>query len=209
MPLLEVFSAGRYGRGAFWNVTEDETALRPLLWLSEEDEKRLASFTFPRRRAQWLASRVMLDQLLPGAAIDYDENGKPSLRAHPDIHFSLSHSHDQIAMILDTEPTGIDIERIRDGISRIAPKFMSDAERVACAGDDAELRMHVYWCVKEAAYKAPGQKGVSLKTNIFVSPVALPAGVAQCRYAFDATQFDFRVHYEQRGEFMTAYLLND
>jgi 4'-phosphopantetheinyl transferase len=170
MPVVYKEDIGTAGRIHFWEVTEAEETLLDVLPAALLDSARLAQFTHPYRRRQWLGSRALLHEMLPGSSISYDDAGKPHLQGAAGF-ISFSHSGDFIALVHDTQPTGIDIERIRPGIERIAPKFIHDREMEEALKEPSPERLHTYWCVKEAIYKVYGRKGISLKNNIFVYPL--------------------------------------
>lgn len=170
MPVVHKEDIGTAGRIHFWEVTEDEATLMAALPPDMLDADKLARYTHPYRRRQWLASRALLHEMLGSARITYDDAGKPHLTGAEGF-ISFSHSGDYIALVHDTQPTGIDIERVRPGIERIAPKFIHDREMAEALHPPQPERLHAYWCVKEAIYKVYGRKGISLKTNIFVYPL--------------------------------------
>ncbi|HLG02920.1 MAG TPA: 4'-phosphopantetheinyl transferase superfamily protein [Bacteroidia bacterium] len=168
MPLKEHRRITENCQLGIWQVTEEEPELQAAMPLSSAERDVFDKFTHPYRRKQWLATRILLDKLMPGARIDYDVSGKPFTNYHG-MHISLSHTGKLIALIADVDPCGIDIETLRPTISRIAHKFLSPVEMAAAQSGSASERMHIYWSVKEALYKVYGKKNVSLRTNIFVA----------------------------------------
>lgn len=99
--------------------------------------------------------------------IIYDEKGKPYL-AGDKRHLSVSHSHDQLAIIINSEePTGIDIELIRDKVIRVKHKYLSSKELLD-AGDDIE-KLLIYWAAKETLYKIYGLREIDFSVNLFVN----------------------------------------
>lgn len=67
------------------------------------------------RRERWLAGRVLLSHTLsPLPDIIYGEQGKPAFTAGTPLWFNLSHSGDDIALLLSDEgEVGCDIEVVR------------------------------------------------------------------------------------------------
>lgn len=205
MPLIhrrELHSSSLIG---IWEVTETEKELLIAYPCNESELAKLNSYTHAFRRTQFLASRLLLHTLLPGAKIVYDENGKP----FPDTgknHISISHSGKLIAIMTEDDHCGIDIEIIHPKIERIAPKFLSPAELISCSGEETVNKMHVYWCVKEAIYKVYGRKNVSLKSDIFVDHVSNPlTGKVKATLKQEGSSFSRFVSYEQFGECMLAW----
>jgi 4'-phosphopantetheinyl transferase len=205
MPLIHRRTVHKNAIIGIWEVTETEPELLQLYPANADELNTLRSFLHPFRRSQFLASRLLLHTLSPGVKIIYDANGKP----FPDdrrIHLSLSHSGKLIAMMIDTNPCGIDIETIRPKIEKIAPKFLSDTELAACSMQPATERMHVYWCVKEAIYKVEGAKNVSLKSDIFVENVHNPVtGTVKATLQHNGRSLSRDVYYEQYRDCMLAW----
>lgn len=205
MPLIHRKDFSPKSIIGIWEVIETEEELLALYPVNESELTKLSSFTHSFRRTQFLASRLLLHTLLPGARIIYDENGKP----FPDlkkIHISLSHSGKLIALMIDENSCGIDIETIRPKIEKIAPKFLCDEELSDSKAEPLTERLHVYWCVKEAIYKVYGKKNVSLKTDIFVEHVNNPVtGIVKATLKHEGKFFSRDVRYEQFGDCMLAW----
>ncbi|MEM9417209.1 MAG: 4'-phosphopantetheinyl transferase superfamily protein, partial [Bacteroidota bacterium] len=63
-------------------------------------------------------------------------------------------------------PIGVDIQLPAKKLQDVREKFLSENE-VKDSGNDMET-LCIYWCAKEAIYKAHGGKGVSLKEDIHI-----------------------------------------
>ncbi|MGZ3865737.1 MAG: 4'-phosphopantetheinyl transferase family protein [Bacteroidia bacterium] len=102
------------------------------------------------------------------AEILYEKSGKPYITNGP--HISITHSHDYLAVIFCKHcAVGIDIEKVRDKIINVRRKFMSADELKHVI--DSSLEQHtIYWCVKEALYKAAGIEGLIFAEHMFVEP---------------------------------------
>lgn len=153
-----------------WEVTESLEELEQAYRMPEEEVPVYAAFAHPFRKTQWLATRLLLNEILPGTKIVYDANGKP-WADRADVHLSISHSGSFISIMISDSLCGVDIELIREKIDRIAPRFLNAEELESSREEPAIERMHVYWCVKEAIYKIYGYKEVSFRTDIFVAKV--------------------------------------
>ncbi len=80
----------------------------------------------------------------------YNEHGKPYIENGP--YFSISHCQAGIAVAIDDQPIGIDIETIRHAKEDLIERTMSEAERVGM--DDRKFTR--LWTQKEAVVKAAG-----------------------------------------------------
>ena len=81
---------------------------------------------------------------------EYNEYGKPFLPGGP--YFSISHCKEGIAVAIDDQPIGIDIEAIRPVNNDLIERVMNEEERVGM-NDRLFTRL---WTQKEAVVKAEG-----------------------------------------------------
>lgn len=139
-----------------------------LTWLSAPEADRLAGMAAPRRRAQFIAGRWLLRQVLAAAyggdahtgwPLSAADNGPPTLLrppAGPPIHLSLSHGVDHVCCAAGDVRMGIDIEtrgRVRDwaGLTTLVCG-PAEAERIRAAADQA-VAFLTMWTLKEAWIK--------------------------------------------------------
>jgi 4'-phosphopantetheinyl transferase EntD len=136
-----------------WKLTETEEKLLIMRKLSKEELSQLSKLKSQKRRIEFLASRILLQQLLnQNIEIEYLSNGKPILIS-PNYYFSLSHSKDFIAIIISqNKEVGIDIEKMRNNMETLKEKFLSKKELKTISTSDNFL-LHLYWGAKEAMYK--------------------------------------------------------
>jgi 4'-phosphopantetheinyl transferase EntD len=139
-----------------------EAALTPF------ERLKFASYTFEKRRRDWLLGRLAGKLAVAGAAgltalkrveIRSEENGHPVawVDGLPVVGYdlSLTHGHGQAAALCAPGPVGLDLERLRDVPAGGWRFFLTAAEREWLAerplGPHGEI---VAWALKEAAYKA-------------------------------------------------------
>lgn len=153
-------------------------------------EQRLYQSIAPKRKRQWLAGRVAakdsvffllksngIASVFPQEMCVYnDDNGKPVL--HPNVsttvpvnlHISISHKDQYAVAIADTQPVGIDIERIENfSESAINLAFSSQENSLVLrAGEDRTLCFLRAWVAKEAygKYRGTGLGGHLLDYRI-------------------------------------------
>src|SRR5690606_39505219 len=71
---------------AVWKITEPEEELISRLRLTDSMERRLSMITHPVRRREWIASRLLIQELNGATAeIVHAEDGRPTL-ASMDLH---------------------------------------------------------------------------------------------------------------------------
>jgi len=105
----------------------------------------------------WLMLKELMDEGMRGLMDEweYNEHGKPFFRLSPHtspLYFSISHCKHGIAVAVDDQPIGIDIEAIRHAEPDLIERTMNEEERTGM-DDRAFTRL---WTRKEAVVKAQG-----------------------------------------------------
>ncbi len=186
---------------AVWHISEAEDDLRASL--PSADQAALAVLKHPTRRLEWLAARRLAQHLAQAAGhayegMDKDEFGRPWLINCP-RRISLSHAFPRAAALLSPPErphasVGIDLERARPEVARLAPRFLHPDELAAAHGDVAALRL--LWSAKEALYKLYGERQLDLRRDLRVAPFRpAPRGSLQGRIV--PTGQEITLYYEQ------------
>ncbi|MCU6665052.1 4'-phosphopantetheinyl transferase psf-1 [compost metagenome] len=141
------------------------------------------------RRLPWLAGRTLLARALspsPVPDIVFGEQGKPAfVDAHP-YWFNLSHSGDDIALLLSDEgEVGCDIEvvRPRDNWQALANAVFSVAEHDELERETPEDKLAAFWRIwtrKEAIVKQRG--GSAWQIVSIDSTLASALSISHCQY---------------------------
>lgn len=114
------------------------------------------------RKARLMA-RVMLLNSLRESGVDFyinsvkkNSNGKPFIEGWD--YFNLSHSGHYVIMAQDSQPVGIDIERVRSVDIKAIEQFFHTEERnyISQASDKIDAFYEI-WVRKESFLKATGQ----------------------------------------------------
>ncbi len=88
------------------------------------------------------------------------KNGKPYLKAHPNVHFSLSHSGSLALCAVSDKNIGADVQQICDFNEDICKRyfFSAEAEHVlnAKTSEEKKERFFKLWTIKEASVKMTG-----------------------------------------------------
>jgi len=159
------------GELGLWYIEEPEAYFLERLQLRRREYQQLELLK-GNRRLEWLAARWLL-HLMSGRKMRgnclKDEFGKPYL-SDSLYEISISHSHNQVAVLAAPRSVGVDIQKIIEKIERIVHKFMREPE-IRSLRDASRLEhLHVYWGAKEALYKAYGRKELDFKEHIFIDP---------------------------------------
>ena len=144
---------------AIWEITEP---LEELLQLSHAIST--ADFNTEKRKKEWLASRLLLNEINPNCSISYNPFGAPELNNGSFI--SISHSKGLVAIIISQQQVGLDIEEISGKALRVSSKFVSTNNLKALTAEKATL----IWCCKEAVFKWHQKGKVDFIADIKLHP---------------------------------------
>ena len=194
---------------AIWKIEEEADDLYSQLQLDEDEKAYYERLKVGKRNLHWLGTRVLLRKMLhTDEYIDckVDAHGKPYLVNLP-YHISLSHSFDYAAVMISTQPVGIDIEQVKEKVERIAHKFMRKEELAFITKQQKINQLYVCWCAKEAVYKCYGQKEISFADNIMLEPFQFEGhGYVDAHLIKGEVNLDYEVGYLQYQDYMVGYV---
>lgn len=157
---------------------EDEAIFHKMLEsVSHYRRQKITLLKNDNDKMRSLGAAIALDKALGGygleeRAMEYElgSHGKPCLRFHPEIHFSLSHSKDYAICSIGNVDIGNDIEWVRSGKDNIAERFFATEElawiKNATDSKERDERMFRIWTMKESFLKVIGL-GMSLPLKDF------------------------------------------
>jgi phosphopantetheinyl transferase (holo-ACP synthase) len=209
MPLYAGKEPGKGQKLGIWHISESLKELLGMKELSGKDLSVLETFSHEHRRKEWLAARILTAELTgeKDVQIEYDVHSKPLLNL-PGVHISISHSHDLLAVMLDSRPTGIDIEQLKDKVLNIREKFMSKEELASVQKENEAEQLTVYWCAKESLYKLYGKKELTFKKNLLIEPFHYAErGGLKGWIRNEVMNTRFVLHYEKINFGSDAYLI--
>lgn len=146
-------------------------------WLMrEEKQQRVDRFRFADDKKRTVAGEMLARKAIAEWCNTFPEqihfltkeNGKPYAKGLP-VEFNISHSADMVVCAVDSNPIGIDIEKIRPIDLSVAKRICSFEEMCYLFGHDPEEQDFVYttntdilarffeiWTIKEAFIKYRG-----------------------------------------------------
>lgn len=157
MPLEKFVAVNNNQAYAIWHIQESEGTLLQQLHTNSADIALYTTFRHPTKRIEWLAARLAYQRLcqevnIPDVPIRKGLHGRPYV-GDSHVHISLSHCFPFAGAILSKYlPIGIDIEIPTPKLLSIQSKYLTSAE-IADSNQDIE-KLCIYWCAKEAIYKA-------------------------------------------------------
>lgn len=176
MPLYKTIVVDASITVYVWKIEESETQLSEGIELTPHCQGRFDRMKSELHRKGFLSIRhLMAEAGYVDADLYYDEDGKPHLKDGK--HISITHSHHFTGIIVsDHKEVGIDVEKQRDKILRIAYKFTPIEEYRTIANSDALIRkLTIVWGGKESLYKIYAQTGLSFLHHIDISDFRLSA----------------------------------
>lgn len=205
MPLLQKQASPLWG---IWKIEESGEELLARLDRKEWYAAFLQKVIMEHRRQEWLATRVLLKELLGREVkVDYAPSGMPFLPDEPNLHISISHTKGYAAVLLSECPaTGIDIEYVGPRVRKVAARFMSE-EELKQADRTQELEaLLLYWSGKETVFKALGQQDVDFREHIYLHPFRVePAGSFLAEERRTPQRHTYPIRYEINSEYVVTY----
>ena len=176
--------------------------------LSPYRQQKIALLRHQKDKNRSLAAGLLLDHALAAYGIQerseeyvIGEWGKPTLKYHPQICFSLSHSGDYAICTIGNKPVGNDIELVKEGRLKVADRFFAKEELdwLYDTEDPSEKthRMFRLWTMKESFIKAIG-RGMPLSLQDFAVHME-ESGRARVRHSFDAKYYQMKEYREING----------
>jgi 4'-phosphopantetheinyl transferase len=207
MPLYKTITVNPTTKVLIWKIEESFEKLSEGINLTQHCNNRVLNMKSDLHRRGFMSVRHLL--ALEGYTdhdLYYDENGKPHLTDGK--HISITHSFVFSAIIISDFEVGIDIEKQRSKILRIAHKFTPIEEYRTLANEDAIMRkLTIVWCAKESLYKSFAHPGVSFIQNIYVEDFSLEEFQTTANVTFEAKSIVYDVHFLEFEEFTCGYAL--
>jgi len=195
MPLNKTITVNETTKVLIWKITESFEELNIGLVLTDDNKARLDGMKSDLHQKGFLSIRHLLKEVgYTDADVIYDEYGKPHLKDGK--YISITHSFNFTAIIVsDKLKVGIDIEKQRDKILKIAHKFTPFEEYKTIANHDALIRkLTIVWGAKESLYKIYGKKKLRFLENIYVEDFSFDGNktIGEIRYKQENLSFEVR-----------------
>jgi phosphopantetheinyl transferase len=169
MPLYKTIRVNDFTKVLIWKIEESLEDLTKGIELTEQSKKRVDAMKSILHQQGFMSIRQLLKQAgYKDADVFYDEFGKPHLKDKN--YLSISHSFTFTAIIISKKkPVGIDIEKQRDKIVKIAHKFTPIEEYNTIANHEALVsKLTIVWGAKESLYKIYGKKKLQFLHHIYI-----------------------------------------
>lgn len=134
--------------------------------LNKEEILRYSSFKSQKRKDEFLATRILKQELFGNTDILYTEIGAPYLKEIG--HISISHCNNCVGIAANHDfKIGLDLESFRPNIMDLKHKFLSptEIESFDTFSKDEVTRI---WSAKESLYKLAGRKKIHFKKDLIL-----------------------------------------
>lgn len=207
MPLYKTITVNKTTKVLIWKIEESYEFLSEGISLTNHCRERVDSMKSDLHRRGFMSVRHLLAEAgYTDHDLYYDEKGKPHLTDNK--HISITHSFIFSAIIISDQEVGIDIEKQRQKILKIAHKFTPIEEYRTLANDDAVMRkLTMVWGAKESLYKSFARKGVSFLEHVYVEDFRLDNMQSTAEVSFEDKEETYKVWFLEFEGFTCAYAL--
>jgi phosphopantetheinyl transferase len=204
MPLAKTIIVDENTIVLVWKITETFQELETI-FLCDNSIKRLDNMRSELHKKGFISIRHLLKQLnYSDDDLFYTENGKPYLKNGKNI--SISHSFNFSTIIISDKVIGIDIEKNRNKIKRIAHKFAGQENEFLQEKNLVE-QLTVIWGAKESLYKIHPDGGLSFIKHLPVEAFRLEDKETKAWIKKEPWNEPFKILFEPIEDFTLVYAL--
>ena len=208
MPLYKTITVNNTAKVLIWKIEESYDDLFQGTNLTSQSLKRVSNMKSDLHQRGFLSVRHLLREVgYEDHDLFYDEFGKPHLK--DGTHISITHSFTFSALIVSKEKkVGIDIEKRRDKIVKIAHKFTPIEEYKSIANHDALVsKLTIVWGAKESLYKIYGKKKLLFLDHIYVEDFSFENDTTTGKILYEGTTTNFDINFLEIEDFTCVYAL--
>ena len=206
MPLYKTITVNAATKVLIWKIEESFDALLKNIELTTENTDRLNKMKSVLHQKGFLSIRHLLaTEGYTDYDLFYDANGKPHLT--DGVHVSITHSFIFSAIILSNIKVGIDVEKKRDKILRIAHKFTEVNELSKLSLTSRIRKLTAIWCAKESLYKGFNSAGLSFLNHIHIEDFGLDQNETTAIADFNNKTESYHIRFSEFEGFTCAYAL--
>lgn len=210
MPLFKTISHTVDTQLFIWKILESEAELNADVVLQDKHLHRLNGMLSEQHRKGFLSVRKLLMEAgYTDFDLNYDTNGKPHLADGK--HISITHSYDFSAIIVSSQNVGIDLEKQREKIIKIADKFIGSESDFLNVDKNYKEDLSVIWGAKEALYKMCNSRSLSFKQDMHIHDFTKNTNQGMALVSCKELDFNcrFAFHFETFENYTLVYALEN
>lgn len=121
------------------------------------------------------------------------------------LHISISHSHEFSCICISTnELIGIDLEKMKEKVLRIAPRFMNISHLEKLTTEEQLKKATIIWGVKESVFKVKNEVGISFPDHIHEDEFQLNDTICYSTLTYNNLNERFKSHFYPIEDFITV-----
>lgn len=204
MPLLKTIIVDKNTKVLVWKITETLQELQGI-FLTENSQNRVDRMRSEMHQKGFVSVRHLLKVLnYSDSDLYYSENGKPHLK--DDKHISITHSFNFSSIIISNQCIGIDIEKNRDKIKRIAHKFVGN-ESSFLKDENLVEQLTVLWGAKESLYKIHPKGGLHFNEHLPIEAFDLKDQKTTGKIVHKNWNEIYDINFQQIEDFTLVYAI--
>ena len=199
MPLLNDLVPNQSLLCKLWRIDDSEDIMDPNNELNSDDYQIFLSRKANHMKRQFLASRKLIELVDPDLRVSYKDD-IPILSDNRNI--SISHSEKLATILISKEDgIGVDVEKIKDKVHSIAPKFLNPDETGFLGKSPSTRQLIRAWTAKEAVYKALKKPGISFSDNIILDEFNDKAQSANAKFISEDEETTFKLYFHDLDDY--------
>lgn len=206
MALYKTLTVNSKTKVLVWKIEETIEELSAQISLSATSKNKFERMKSEIHQKGFLSIRHLMKEVgLNDHDLNYDEFGKPHLIDGRFI--SITHSFNFTAIIIsEDKKVGIDIEKQREKILKIAHKFTPIEEYKTIANIDALIRkLTIVWAAKESLYKIYGKKKLLFLHHIYIEDFKFEDCKTSGSIRFEEENSIHQIHFLEFEGFTCVY----
>ena len=206
MPLYKTVIVNNTTKVLIWKIEESFDDLSFEISLTNASRTRVEAMKSSLHQRAFLSIRHLLSfEGYSDSDLMYDEFGKPHLKDGKFI--SITHSFTFSGIIISSEnPVGIDIEKRRDKIVKIAHKFTPIEAYKSIANHDALVsKLTIVWGAKESLYKIYGKKKLLFLHHMYIDDFTFESNQTTGKILFEGTTSEYVINFIEIEDFTCVY----
>ncbi|TDN95553.1 exodeoxyribonuclease VII small subunit [Salegentibacter sp. 24] len=209
MPLYKTITVDSHTKVFIWKLEESLEDLKKGIELSQHCQNRVNGMKSEIHQRGFMSIRHLMAKAgYVDQDLYYDELGKPHLKNGKNI--SITHSFNFTAIILSDKGVGIDIEKRRDKILKIANKFTPLSEYHTLANEEALIRkLTIVWGAKESIYKMYAEPGLGFLQHINVTDFDFDDAQTTAKVRFKGKESFYEIKFLEFEGFTCVYGWNN
>lgn len=203
MPFYKEIEINTSTKIFLWKIDESFDHLFKNVALKDVSLFRLEKMKSESHQKGFLSVRMLLQHCgFDDFDLEYDASGKPELKSKKQItnnktkHISISHSGEFSAIAISDKKIGIDLEKIKVKVLKIAPRFMDVSHLENLSLEDKLKKATVIWGVKEAIFKIKNEAGISFPDHIFENQFKVIDKYFEAQLRFKNKNEDFSIVFD-------------